>query len=77
MVALLRVDGWHVAAIAWAHAAAQVDASQVLQLTGPAIAPARGPTLILGPGTGLGAAVWIPVGARTCRSNTRCPAPAC
>ena len=47
-----------------AHAAAQVDASQVLQLTGPAIAPARGPTLILGPGTGLGAAVWIPVGAR-------------
>lgn len=47
-----------------AHAAAQVDASQVLQLTGPAIAPARGPTLILGPGTGLGAAVWIPAGAR-------------
>ena len=47
-----------------AHAAAQVDASQVLQLTGPAIAPARGPTLILGPGTGLGAAVWIPTGAR-------------
>ncbi|WP_435304396.1 glucokinase family protein [Pseudoxanthomonas sp. LjRoot125] len=47
-----------------AHAAAQVDASQVLQLTGPAIAPTRGPTLILGPGTGLGAAVWIPVGAR-------------
>lgn len=47
-----------------AHAAAQVDASQVLQLTGPAIAPARGPTLILGPGTGLGAAVYIPTGKR-------------
>lgn len=47
-----------------AHAAAQVDASQVLQLTGPAIAPVRGPTLILGPGTGLGAAVWIPAGKR-------------
>lgn len=42
-----------------AHAAAHVDASQVLQLTGPAHAP-KGPLLILGPGTGLGAAVWIP-----------------
>lgn len=47
-----------------AHASAQVDASQVLQLTGPSAAPARGPTLILGPGTGLGAAVWIPTGKR-------------
>jgi len=42
-----------------AHAAAQVDASGVLQLCGPASAPA-GPTLVVGPGTGLGAAVWIP-----------------
>lgn len=42
-----------------AHAAAYVDASQVLQLTGPATAPG-GPTLVVGPGTGLGAAVWIP-----------------
>lgn len=42
-----------------AYAAAQVDASGVLQLSGPASAP-RGPTLVLGPGTGLGAAVWIP-----------------
>ena len=42
-----------------AYAAAQVDASQVLQLTGPAQG-APGPQLILGPGTGLGAAVWIP-----------------
>ncbi|MEE7547512.1 glucokinase, partial [Xanthomonas sp. Kuri4-1] len=39
-----------------AHAAAYVDASEVLQLTGPAQAP-RAPTLVLGPGTGLGAAV--------------------
>ncbi|MCW4471607.1 glucokinase [Xanthomonas sp. H13-6] len=46
-----------------AHAAAHVDASQVLQLTGPAQAP-RGPTLVVGPGTGLGAAVWIPDGPR-------------
>mgnify|MGYP000852592633 CR=1 FL=1 len=42
-----------------AHAAAQVDASGVLQLCGPDSAP-RGPTLVVGPGTGLGAAVWIP-----------------
>ena len=42
-----------------AHAAAHINGSQVLQLTGPAEAP-RGPTLVVGPGTGLGAAVWIP-----------------
>jgi glucokinase len=42
-----------------AHAAAHIDASQVLQLTGPTEVP-HGPTLIVGPGTGLGAAVWIP-----------------
>jgi glucokinase len=42
-----------------AHAAAYVDASEVLQLTGPESAP-QGPTLVVGPGTGLGAAVWIP-----------------
>ena len=45
-----------------AHAAAHVDASQVLQLAGPETAPVQGPILILGPGTGLGAAVWIPTG---------------
>jgi len=47
-----------------AHAAAHIDGSQVLQLAGPVEAP-RGPTLIVGPGTGLGAAVWIPVGDRS------------
>lgn len=46
-----------------AHAAAYVDASEVLRLTGPETAP-LGPTLVVGPGTGLGAAVWIPVGKR-------------
>jgi glucokinase len=46
-----------------AHAAAYVDASEVLQLTGPVQSPV-GPTLVLGPGTGLGAAVWIPNGGR-------------
>ncbi|WP_312708361.1 glucokinase family protein [Stenotrophomonas sp.] len=42
-----------------AYAAAQVDASGVLHLCGPDSA-ARGPTLVVGPGTGLGAALWIP-----------------
>ena len=46
-----------------AHAATHMDESQVLQLAGPAEA-AHGPVLIVGPGTGLGAAVWIPVGKR-------------
>ncbi len=44
-----------------AYAAAQVDASGVLHLCGPETAP-RGPTLVVGPGTGLGAALWIPTG---------------
>lgn len=43
-----------------AHAAAHIDDSQVLQLTGPSHA-GRGPMLVIGPGTGLGAAVWIPL----------------
>ncbi|MCL7715045.1 glucokinase family protein [Stenotrophomonas mori] len=47
-----------------AHAAAHIDGSQVLQLAGPAETQ-RGPTLVVGPGTGLGAAVWIPVGMRS------------
>lgn len=47
-----------------AHAAAQVDASEVLRLAGPETPSVRGPTLVLGPGTGLGAAVWIPTGKR-------------
>ena len=46
-----------------AYAATQMDASEVLQLTGPSTAP-RAPKLVLGPGTGLGAAVWIPTGER-------------
>ena len=46
-----------------AHAVAHLGASEVLQLAGPErIAP--GPILVLGPGTGLGAAVWIPTGQR-------------
>ena len=47
-----------------AHAAAYVDGSEVVQLAGPETALVTGPTLILGPGTGLGAAVWIPTGKR-------------
>lgn len=46
-----------------AHAAALVGQNEVLQITGPAQAR-PGPTLVLGPGTGLGAAVWIPTARR-------------
>ncbi|GHH47046.1 glucokinase family protein [[Pseudomonas] boreopolis] len=46
-----------------AHAAAYMDANAVAQLTGPERVP-RAPVLVLGPGTGLGAAVWIPNGGR-------------
>ncbi|WP_282271486.1 glucokinase [Stenotrophomonas sp. PS02298] len=47
-----------------AHAAAHIDASDALQLSGPTTA-AEGPVLIVGPGTGLGAALWIPNGNRS------------
>lgn len=47
-----------------AHATAHIDANQVVQLSGPAEA-VNGPRLIVGPGTGLGAAVCIPDGQRT------------
>lgn len=43
-----------------AHAATHVDASEVLRITGPETPATRGPTLVLGPGTGFGAALWIP-----------------
>ena len=46
-----------------AHAVAHLGESEVLQLAGPA-ETARGPVLVLGPGTGLGAAVWIPTATR-------------
>lgn len=42
-----------------AHAAVQVDPDQALHLTGPAT-PDEGPVLVVGPGTGLGAALWVP-----------------
>lgn len=43
-----------------AHAAAVVEPEPALKLHGPDAAPVRGPVVVLGPGTGLGAAVWIP-----------------
>lgn len=42
-----------------AHAVASADAHSLLRLSGPERAPV-GPTLVVGPGTGLGAAVRIP-----------------
>lgn len=49
-------------ATAWAVEA--LDDAAGLLLCGPADAPAEGPALILGPGTGLGAALYIPASAR-------------
>ncbi|QBN72839.1 glucokinase family protein [Xanthomonas oryzae] len=45
-----------------AYAANYMSGNQVMQLSGPAQG-AAGPALVLGPGTGLGAALWIPNGA--------------
>ncbi len=44
---------------ALAHAAARLSPGQALHLGGPE-SPGPGPVLVLGPGTGLGAALWIP-----------------
>jgi glucokinase len=43
-----------------AHAIGHVDDSQAMLLSGPDRADSRGPVLVVGPGTGLGAAVRIP-----------------
>jgi glucokinase len=43
-----------------AHAIGHVDESSATLLCGPARATSRGPVLVVGPGTGLGAAVRIP-----------------
>ena len=48
---------------ALAHAVAGLEDPQAIRLAGPASAPVPGPVLVLGPGTGLGAAVWIPTEA--------------
>lgn len=47
-----------------AYAAAALPASETTRIAGPDEASARGPVLVLGPGTGLGAALWIPHGER-------------
>jgi glucokinase len=43
-----------------AHAIGHVDESSAILLNGPSRATSRGPVLVIGPGTGLGAAVRIP-----------------
>lgn len=43
-----------------AYAAPQMAQSEVLHVCGPQRAVQQGPALVIGPGTGLGAAVWIP-----------------
>jgi glucokinase len=47
-----------------AHAIGHVDESSAILLSGPARAASRGPVLVVGPGTGLGAAVRIPDAGR-------------
>jgi glucokinase len=47
-----------------AHAIGHVDESSATLLSGPARATSRGPVLVVGPGTGLGAAVRIPDAGR-------------
>ncbi|MFT4198921.1 MAG: glucokinase [Pseudoxanthomonas sp.] len=47
-----------------AYAAAALPAAETFRIAGPDEPAAAGPVLVLGPGTGLGAAVWIPRGKR-------------
>ena len=47
-----------------AYAAAALPASETTRIAGPEEPPVNGPVLVLGPGTGLGAALWIPHGER-------------
>jgi glucokinase len=47
-----------------AYAAATLPAAETTHIAGPEEASVCGPVLVLGPGTGLGAAVWIPRGER-------------
>ena len=47
-----------------AYAAAALPAEETTRITGPDEASVPGPVLVLGPGTGLGAALWIPHGER-------------
>ncbi|KAF1706240.1 glucokinase [Pseudoxanthomonas sangjuensis] len=47
-----------------AHAAATLDSREATRVAGPERPAVRGPVLVLGPGTGLGAALWIPRGER-------------
>jgi glucokinase len=47
-----------------AHAIGHVDEASATLLSGPARTSSRGPVLVVGPGTGLGAAVRIPDGDR-------------
>lgn len=47
-----------------AHAGGWASGDALLHLCGPEVAPTAGPVLVLGPGTGLGAALRIPVDGR-------------
>jgi len=48
---------------AMAHATPYIDPANATLLAGPALSAPPGPTLVIGPGTGLGAALWSPPAA--------------
>ncbi|MCL1633721.1 glucokinase [Luteimonas sp. SX5] len=54
---------------AMARATPYIDPAAATLLTGPALAAPPGPTLVIGPGTGLGAALWMPPASRDAHST--------
>lgn len=54
---------------AMACATPYIDPAAATLLTGPALSMPRGPTLVIGPGTGLGAALWSPPTAQETRAR--------
>jgi glucokinase len=54
---------------AMACATPYIDPARATLLAGPALATAPGPTLVIGPGTGLGAALWSPPSSREARAS--------
>ncbi|TWI03779.1 glucokinase [Luteimonas cucumeris] len=54
---------------AMAHATPYIDPAAAVLLAGPSTSQPAGPTLVIGPGTGLGAALWSPASSRGGRAS--------
>lgn len=54
---------------AMARATPYIDPASAMLLAGPSLAAPPGPTLVIGPGTGLGAALWSPPASRGARAT--------